>query len=179
MRKIERPETLKRFGERFKKFRQAADVSQEQVHYATGIAQPHLSEIETGSRNIGLTHIAVLAEFFGLTDSELLDYSAPLPSSEELKKSIRGFLKKNGIDPATFLKKGLANTLRTKVLPSKFLSSPRFAKEVADLLKDKFGADFTTTAISQALENLRKKGLVVKLPTDKKSKFQYRKSDKN
>lgn len=81
----------------------------------------------------------------------------------------------NGIDPAIFLKKGLANTLRTKILPSKFLSSPRFAKEIADHLNEKFELEFTTTAISQALENLRKRGLIEKLPTDKKSKFQYRK----
>lgn len=174
MRKIEKRETLKRFGERIRKIREAADVSQEQIHYATGITQPHISAIESGGLNIGLMHIAVLAEFFGLTESELLYYAGPIPSSEELKRSITRFLKKNGIDPVIFLKKGLANALRTKILPSKFLSSPRYTKEIADFLKEKFEAEFTTTAISQALENLRKRGLIEKLPTEKKSKFQYR-----
>ncbi len=151
------------------------DISQEQIQYATGIGQSHLSKIEAGVMNIGLSHIAVLAEFYGLEEFELLQYNTSLPDHEELKRDVSKYLKRNGIDPSVFLKKGLAHLLKDRVLPSKFFSTPRYTKEVADYLDEKFNATFNTTAISQALENLRKKGLVDKLATSKKSKFQYRK----
>jgi hypothetical protein len=125
--------------------------------------------------NIGLTHISVLADFFGLEEFELLQYKNPIPDSELLKKNVSKYLKKSSIDPSIFLKKGLAHLLRDKVLPTRFMASPKYTKEIALYLADKFQAEFTTTAISQALENLRKKGLVEKILTDKKSKFQYRK----
>jgi transcriptional regulator with XRE-family HTH domain len=174
VRKLERKESLVNFGKRLKALREVAEISQEQIHYATGITQPHISAIEAGSLNIGLVHITVLAEFFGLEDFVLLQYQTPLPNSEDLKKNVSRYLKKNGIDPSIFLKKGLASILKNKVLHSKFLSTPRYTKEIATFLEEKFDASFSTTAISQALENLRKKGLVERIITDKKSKYQYR-----
>jgi transcriptional regulator with XRE-family HTH domain len=175
MRNIKKAESLKRFGARLRQIRETAEISQEQIQYATGITQSHLSMIESGRLNTGLSHIAALAEFFGLEEFQLLQYADPVPASDILKKNVARYLKKNGIDPSLFLKKSLALTLRTKVIPSKFLSTPRYTKEIADLLEQKFGVAFTTSAISQALENLRKEGLVEKLATDNKSKFQYRK----
>ena len=173
MRIREKTESLLSFGKRLKAIRESINISQEQIQYATGIAQSHISKIELGMINIGLSHIAVLAEFFGLQDFELLQYSASIPDIETLKKNVSKYLKRNGIDPTVFLKKGLAHLLKDRVLPSKFFSTPRYAKEVADYLEEKFGATFSTTAISQALENLRKKGAIAKIATDKKSKYQY------
>lgn len=175
MRILERKHSLIQFGRRLRAIRESINLSQEQIHYATGITQPHISKIEAGELNIGLSHLAILAEFFGLNDYELLQYESQLPETEELKKGVAKFVKKNNIDPAVFLKKGLSHLLKNMILPSRFLTTPRYAKEIASYIEEKFEARFTTTAISQSLENLRKKGLIEKTPTDKKSKFQYKK----
>ncbi|MBL0744845.1 helix-turn-helix domain-containing protein [Chryseolinea lacunae] len=174
MRKIERKESLVRFGKRLKGIREAANVTQEQIHYATGITQPYISAVESGALTIGLSHIAVLAEFFGLEEYELFQYKSQIPEPDQLKKNITSFLKRNDIDPSTFLKKGLTHLLKGKVLSSKFFTTPKYTSEIRSFLYERFDANFTTTAISQALENLRKQGLVDKIATDKKSKFQYK-----
>lgn len=61
--------------------------------------------IESGRLNTGLSHIAALAEFFGLEEFQLLQYADPVPASDLLKKNVARYLKKNGIDPSLFLKK--------------------------------------------------------------------------
>jgi transcriptional regulator with XRE-family HTH domain len=175
VRLLNRKESLVKFGKRLQLIRTSIDITQEQIQYATGITQSHLSRVEAGELNIGLTHISVLADFFGLEEFELLQYGNPIPDSELLRKNVSKYLKRNGVDPSIFLKKGLAHLLKDKVLPTRFMSSPKYTKEIASFIEDKFQAKFTTTAISQALENLRKRGLVEKMETDKKSKFQYRK----
>ena len=175
MRILEKKNSLIQFGTRLRAIRESINLSQEQVHYATGITQPHISKIEAGGLNVGLSHIAILAEFFGLKEYELLQYDSPIPETEELKKNVAKFVKKNNIDPDVFLKKGLSHLLKNMILPSRFLTTPRYTKEIASFIEEKFEARFTTTAISQALENLGKKGLIERTPTDKKSKFQYKK----
>lgn len=177
VRKIERKESLVRFGKRLREIRQAANVTQEQIHYATGITQPYISEVESGALTIGLSHIAVLAEFFGMEEYELFQYKSQIPESEQLKKNITSFLKRNGIDPSIFLKKGLTHLLKSKLLSSKFFATPKYTSEIGAFLNERFDSNFSTTAISQALENLRKQGFVEKITTDKKSKFQYKRKE--
>ncbi len=167
--------SLIKFGKRVRKLRESLNLSQEQIHYATGISQPYIVKIEKAETNIGLGYISLLADFFGLEDFELLQYENPLPDADKLKQSVLRFLKQNGIEAAIFFKKGLIHYLEHILLTSNFLNSPRFSKEVADYLELKYKVRFTTSAISQAMESIRKKGLIEKLPTSKKSKFQYRK----
>jgi len=51
MRNIKKAESLKRFGARLRQIRETAEISQEQIQYATGITQSHLSMIESGRLN--------------------------------------------------------------------------------------------------------------------------------
>lgn len=88
MRNIKKAESLKRFGARLRQIRETAEISQEQIQYATGITQSHLSMIESGRLNTGLSHIAALAEFFGLEEFQLLQYADPVPASDILKKTL-------------------------------------------------------------------------------------------
>jgi len=162
------------FGQRLRDLRQSINLSQEQVYHATGIGQSHLARIEAGTLNTGISHIALLAEFFGIGDHQLLEYGAPIPDSEILRKNVIKYLKAKGIDPAVFLKKSLVHLVETKLLPSKFFSTARFAKEIAEFLKEKHDADFNTSQISRAMDGFVKRGLVEKMETDKRSKFQYR-----
>lgn len=163
------------FGQRLKAIREASNLSQEQVHYATGISQSQIAQIEAGNINTGINRVSTLADLFGLEDYELFQYKSPIPDSELLKRNISKYLKSRDIDPAIFIKKSLVHLIETKLLPSKFFSSPRFAKEISEYFKEKSDTKFTTSHISQAMEGFVRRGLVEKLKTDKKTKFQYRK----
>jgi transcriptional regulator with XRE-family HTH domain len=163
------------FGKRVRAIREAANISQEQLQYATGISQSQIGRIESGTLNTGINHVSRIAEFFGLEDFELFQYKASVPDSDDLKRSITKYLKTRDIEPSVFLRKSIVFYLETKVLPSKFLNTPRYTQEISEYLEQKHNAKFTTTGLSQALERFRRKGLVEKLTTDKKSKFQYRK----
>jgi transcriptional regulator with XRE-family HTH domain len=167
--------SLIRFGERIKKMRELLNLSQEQIHYATGISQPYIVKIEKAETNIGLGYISLLASFYGLEDFELLQYDNALPDADKIKQNILRFLKQNDIEAAIFFKKGLIRYLELTLLTTNFFNTPKFTKEIAEYLQQKYKTNFTTSAISQAMESVRKKGLVEKLSTDRKSKFQYRK----
>jgi transcriptional regulator with XRE-family HTH domain len=164
------------FGKRLRAIREAANVSQEQLQYATGISQSQIGRIESGTLNTGINHVSRIAEFFGLEDFELFQYKAAVPDSDDLKRSIAKYLKIRDIEPSIFLRKSIVFYLETKVFPSKFLNTPKYTYEIAEYLEEKYNAKFTTTGLSQALERFRKKGFVEKLATDKKSKFRYRKN---
>jgi transcriptional regulator with XRE-family HTH domain len=167
---------LSQFGNRLRTFRETAELSQEQVHYATGIGQANISQMESGGLNTGLSQIALLSEFFGIEDHELLDYKAAIPETEDLRKSISRFCKKRNINPSDVLKKSITIIFERKLIPSKFLASPRFTKEIAQHLLEKYDAEFSTTLISRTLGIFSKRGLIERIATNKKSKFQYKKS---
>lgn len=166
---------LSQFGKRLKAFREAAELSQEQVHYATGIGQSNVSQMESGDLNTSLSQLALISEFYGLEDHELLDYKAPVPETEELRRRITKFLKKRNIDPSNVLKQSITTIFERKLIPSKFLTTARFNKEIAEHLVEKYNAKFTTTLIARTLGIFVTRGLLERIPTDKKSKYQYRK----
>lgn len=165
------------FGKRLLAFRLATGLSKYQVSLATGIGQSHIAKTELGQVNITISHISLYAELFGVRESELLGFGNPLPKEEILKKGVSTFLKSRGVDPSRFPNgnQGLTHILSTKILETKFLASPRSAREIADHCKEKYNAEFTTTEFSKILDRLHKKGLLEKLKTDRKRRFEYRK----
>lgn len=175
MGKNKKTDSLILFGQRLKAIREASNLSQEQVHYVTGISQSQIARIEAGTLNTGINHASILAALFGLEDYELFQYKSPIPDPELLKRNISKYLRNQDIDPAVFIKKSLVHLIETKLLPSKFFGLPRFAKEIVEYLKEKTDTEFTTSHVSQAMNGFVRKGAVEKLRTDKKSKFQYRK----
>lgn len=175
MRHNKREDSLSLLGRRVRALRDSLNLSQEQIHYATGISQPYLVKIEKGETNIGLRYISLLADFFGLEDYELLQYRSQLPDIETLQRGVGKFLKSNEIDPAIFFRKGIVHCLDITITNTRFLDTPKYSKEIADFLSASFGIKVSTSAVSQAMDGFYRKGVVEKLPTDKKSKFQYRK----
>ena len=169
--------TIDKFGQRLLAFRLTADLSQEQVHLATGIGQSHIAKTELGQVNTSISHLSLYAELFGIEDHELLDYNAAIPEEGTLKRNVAKFLRSRGFDPSLFLKQhqGATHIIEHKILETKFLTVPRFAREIVDYCQDKYEADFTTSQVSRVLDELYRKGVIEKLKTDKKTKFQYRK----
>jgi len=168
---------MKSFGERLKAFRQAADLSQRQVHTATGIGQSHITKAELGQVNISISHVSLFAELFGVKDYEMLQYNGPVPDPSTLKKNITKFLKSRNIDVVTFFKesKGPTVIIGDKVMESKFLSTPKLTSEIVSYCKEKFDAEFTTSQASKVLNGLYKAGLLERISTDAKTRFRYRK----
>lgn len=70
---------LKEFGDRIRNLRAKKNISQEVLSFETGFHRTYIGMIERGERNISLTNMAVFAKVFGLTISELLDFSSINP----------------------------------------------------------------------------------------------------
>ena len=66
-------ETLISFGKRIRQLRQEKGLSQEGLGFDAGIDRTYISDIERGTRNIGLKNIAALAKILGISLAELFD----------------------------------------------------------------------------------------------------------
>jgi transcriptional regulator with XRE-family HTH domain len=61
-----------RFGQRVRQLRVKKGLSQVEMAYQFGIDRGHISEIETGKKNVCLPLLEVLAKGFGISVSELM-----------------------------------------------------------------------------------------------------------
>lgn len=167
--------TLDRFGSRLQAFRMGADLSQEQLHLATGVGQSHIAKTELGQINTSISHLSLYAELFGVTDHEFVNYDGPIPDEISLKKSVRKFLKARGFEPDVFLRqhRGPTHIIEHKILTTQFFTVPRYTREIVTHCREKYDAEFTTSQVSQVLDVLSQKGLIKKLKTDKKNRYQY------
>jgi transcriptional regulator with XRE-family HTH domain len=166
---------LKSLGKRLRKLRELGKITQKQIEFVTKMDQSHLSRLEAGEVNVSINYIFLIADFYGLEDYEILNYNGPLPERGRIEKNVTKFLKKNNLSATDYFKDSLSSILKDKILTSKFLTSPKYTKEIAQQILVNYKEKFSTSAISQALDVLIKKGLVEKIKTDKKSKFQYKK----
>ena len=80
---------IKEFGSRIKQLRQAKNLSQEKLSFATGFHRTYIGMIERGERNISLTNMAVFAKVFEVTVSVLLDFSSINPKHSYKKYEIK------------------------------------------------------------------------------------------
>lgn len=65
---------LKAFGQRIRTLRTARGLSQEKLAELTGFHRTYIGMIERGERNLSLTNIAVFAETFEMSVSELFGF---------------------------------------------------------------------------------------------------------
>jgi transcriptional regulator with XRE-family HTH domain len=64
--------TAGRFGERLRQLRIARGLSQVEMAHQFGIDRGHISEMESGKKNVSLPMLEVLARGFRVTISELM-----------------------------------------------------------------------------------------------------------
>jgi hypothetical protein len=131
---------------------------------------------ESGKVNTTLSLLGLYAELFGIPLYVLLDFNEPIPDETVLRQNVKKFIKTRGLDADLIFKaeEGATKVIENKLLKTSFLNTPRFASEIAQYCKEKYKLQFTTMRISKVMENLRNKGVIEKLKTDKKTKFQYR-----
>lgn len=65
---------LNLFGQRIRELRTKRGLSQEKLAELTGFHRTYIGMIERGERNLSLSNVATLADFFELSVSELLDF---------------------------------------------------------------------------------------------------------
>lgn len=168
---------LKAIGQHIKSLRLAANLTLQQVHMATGISKTNIRNMEVGLLNSTIVQMSIYAELYGMTLHELINVTLLPPDEASLRAVVKKFIKGRGMDPAIFFQPSerITNIFENKLLKTSFLTTPRFSSEVAAYCREKYGVHFSSTQVSRAFDNLFNKGLIQKLPTDKKSKFQYRK----
>lgn len=66
---------LKRFGERVRKLRERAGLSQETLAGNAGIHRTYMGGVERGERNISLKNIVRIAEALGIHPGKLFENS--------------------------------------------------------------------------------------------------------
>ena len=77
MRKRAKPDIRERFGFAVKSRREEFELTQEDLAEKAGIHRTYLSDIERGSRNVGLINIECLAEALSMSLSELFRLAEP------------------------------------------------------------------------------------------------------
>ena len=65
---------LQNFGTRIRELRTARGLSQEQLADETGFHRTYIGMVERGERNLSLSNVAIFAQVFELSVSELLDF---------------------------------------------------------------------------------------------------------
>lgn len=78
--------------------RRKAGISLEDLAERTGIAVSLLRDIERKEANPTLSHLGKIAEAFGISLAELLDFQNDLQNSEKLSENIVGELKQLPVD---------------------------------------------------------------------------------
>lgn len=63
---------IQRFAKNIKRLREAKNMSQGDIHRATGIDRAYISNLEAGKQNPTLETIAKLAEALGVSSDQLL-----------------------------------------------------------------------------------------------------------
>ena len=67
---------LTAFGDRIRQLRHRKNLSQEQLAELTGFHRTYIGMVERGERNISLSNIAVFADAFEMSISELFDFDS-------------------------------------------------------------------------------------------------------
>ena len=86
----------KKLGERIKRARLDANLTQVELHNQTGISITQISNYENGLRNIGIENLSLIAKTTGKTLDEL--YLGALPERPILSSKSRGELIINCVD---------------------------------------------------------------------------------
>lgn len=69
-------ELIQQFGRRIRQLRLENDLTQEELAEKTGFHRTYIGMIERGERNISLVNMAVFADCFRMSVSELLRFGA-------------------------------------------------------------------------------------------------------
>ncbi|SHH03431.1 helix-turn-helix domain-containing protein [Pedobacter caeni] len=159
------------YAEQLKAYRKKVNISQEDFALALEIYQPYIASIEGGSLSIGLDKQEDIATCFGVKYYQLADPEFPIPSREELWKSIEAYVKAAGIEVGYMQNKapGLASYM-DELLQSDFFEEWKLINEIVAELKERFGLEVVSTRVSDILHQ-RPRRLLVEVKKAPKGNF--------
>lgn len=163
------------YGKRLRAFRNASDISQEDLAKAIGVHQPYIAAIEAGSLSVGLDRQEEIAAFFGLEHYEFANPYIPVPTRMELRERIEEYVRLNDIDPG-YLKDHSPNFTKyiDILLEGDFLMDPKTAKEISEELHNLFSLEIAPTRVSDILSRPPRKILLDIIRPEKGRGNRYR-----
>lgn len=149
------------YAKRVKAYREAANVSQENLAEALGVGQAYIARLEKGKTNITLLKQHAIASIFGVKQHRFLDPDAEIPSVNELRESISAYVQAKNIDPS-YLNEEKPNYSKAidALLETDFLSTFRTSKEISMEMMARYSLQIEPRRISDILGHPPRKNLV-------------------
>ena len=149
------------YAKRVKAYREAANVSQENLAEALGVGQSYIARLENGKTNITLLKQHAIASIFGVKQHQFLDPDAEIPSANHLRESISAYVQSKNIDPS-YLSDEKPNYAKAidSLLETDFLLTFKTSKEISMEMMVRYDLEIEPRRISDILGHAPRKNLV-------------------
>jgi len=163
-----------RFGRRLGLFKKKANVSYAKIHYITLISENHIKNTIAGNVNIGLLHLEIYANFFGVKAYQMLDDDGSIPDRATLQQNISNYIKESGFDSSdNFKKLGPSYLVEEYIQEFDEFSEPLEAGQITTNLNKAKGTSYKTNNVSKVLKNLADEGVITRIDTGNTKKPKY------
>ena len=88
------------FGNQLKTYRKVAGISQNRLAKALMKQQPYIVSIEKGETGVGIDKMEQISNCFGVKYYDFANPEFPVPTKNQLRKSLQAYLSLNEIDPS-------------------------------------------------------------------------------
>jgi len=166
-----------KFGKRLGLFKKRSNISYSKIHYATKISENHIKNTVAGKVNIGLLHLELYANLFGVKDRDMLDYDAPIPDRNTLQKNISNYFLKIGFKTSDNFKKTGPSYIIEEFVQEFHFPEPLEAVQIKDKLTETKSISYKTNDISRVLNKLAEEGIVLRIDTGNSKKPKYDKAE--
>lgn len=166
----EKKESIKKsIGERIRRLRVTLNQTQEQVAGIAGISIGTLRAIESGE-TLGVEFLIILADYYSMTPSELIDTEAPLPDASELKDRMTEYhTPQQHMILAALQEPPELKWALERLLEQGFLQEWKRVKDIRLKIKEDFKIDYRSSAISNALIKFMEDGRMIREKEDAKN----------
>lgn len=169
-------ERKKRIGLRIRKLRESLSLTQKQLAEQVKVSIGTIRAIETGEGFTG-DYLLALAHFFGMELSELVDYNAEVPDELNLRERMETYhtAHQSNIDNLLHAPPHLKHLITARLSKSEFMQEPRRVKDILKYIKVQYDLKYSSSALSQALINAVKAGILQRVKIGVKN-YGYRNS---
>ena len=161
---------------RLKLFRETTRLSLVQLYHLIGLSNATLSRME---RAIGSHHsknVEILAEAFGVPELDFRNENTPVPSRDELIKSLKAYAKKHDreVNLEKYLQKSNTAYFLDSYLNEGNLDTYQTIKEIRMGIKNEFEVELRGPDLSNLMKKRVEQGIVEVINGEKKNTFKYK-----
>lgn len=149
---------------RIRMLRESLSLTQKQLAEQVKISIGTIRAIETGEGFTG-DYLLAVAHFFGMELSELVDYHAEIPDELNLRERMETYhtAHHSNIDDLLHAPPHLKHLITARLSKSDFMQEPRRVKDILQYIKTRYDLKYTSSALSQALINAVKAGILIRV----------------